>query len=128
VVSFTLKNESAPDTTIGYLFFDLGKPDDSGTPTVGVTYDSTSDGSGTIASGIVETNTTDDYTDYNYDLTGLGITLSPGESVTFYFTNLAAGRQAHVDNVGIAAIPEPGSMLALGCFLGSGLLIRLITP
>lgn len=52
-------------------------------------------------------------------------TLFPGETISFLFTSLSG--TTLLDNVGLVGtqpIPEPGSLFAVGCFLGSGLLIR----
>jgi hypothetical protein len=120
--TFTLKNLSAPATLIDYLLFDLQKVGATN-PSVKVTY---SGGySGTIANAISVGNNSDDYADYTYDLSSLNIWLAPGQSISFDF-GLNNANLARLDNVAIAGspIPEPGSILAIGCFLGSGLLIR----
>lgn len=60
-----------------------------------------------------------DYGDFAFSLAGLE--LAQGEWIEFTFDG---NPYARVDNVGLAAIPEPGSMLALGCLIGSGALLR----
>jgi hypothetical protein len=68
-----------------------------------------------------------DYVDFDVDLQSYSIVLSSSSPVDFRFTgeNFVGG-ELKLDNIlfTTSAIPEPGSMLALGCFLGSGLLIR----
>ncbi len=62
-----------------------------------------------------------DYGDFALSLAGLE--LAQGEWIEFTFDG---SPYARIDNVGLtlAAIPEPGSMLALGCLIGSGALLR----
>jgi hypothetical protein len=46
-----------------------------------------------------------------------------GQTINFIFTST----NARIDNIavtGISAIPEVGSLLALGCLVGSGTLLR----
>lgn len=69
------------------------------------------------------------YTGYALDISTL--TLGPGEKIAFLFTSdHKAGSGNYdsdtiwVDNVGITAIPEPSSVLGLGCVLASGLMLR----
>ena len=52
-------------------------------------------------------------------------TLYPGQTISFLFTAISG--TTLLDNIGLVGtqpIPEPGSLFAVGCFLGSGLLIR----
>lgn len=60
------------------------------------------------------------YADFSYSLAGLPY-LNIGDSIQFIFNGVP---EVMIDNIAITAIPEPGSALALGCLLGSGLLIR----
>jgi len=60
-----------------------------------------------------------DYGDFALSLAGLE--LAQGEWIEFTFDG---SPYARIDNVALAAIPEPGSMLALGCLIGSGALLR----
>jgi hypothetical protein len=125
---FSLTNGNAEEVPIGYLLFDLRTHFNPAT--VKISYESSHDGNGDIrvTTPISEINTSDDYSDYNFDLRSLGIKLAQNESITFIFDASAGVSDAYLDNVAIAAgvspIPEPGSMLAVACFLGSGLLIR----
>lgn len=126
---FALMNVNAPKTQLGWLLFDLQRdtafPAVPG-PKVEVKYATTGPSgvnTGTLAAGLEGFTTTPDYTDVNFNLAGLGLWLDVGDTITFTFKEINGGA-VHLDNLGIAAIPEPGSLLAFGCFLGSGLLIR----
>ncbi len=125
--SFTVTNLTDTITPIDYLLFDLRKdnmPVNAFTPTVSVRYVSTgTGGSNTIDGGITGLKTSPDFGDRTFDLSSYGISIGQTQSITFFFKLIGAG-DALLDNVGIASIPEPGSLLAFGCFLGSGLLIR----
>lgn len=79
--------------------------------------------------GLGATTTQNDYNDYSAKLAGL--ILGTGETMAFMFTGYLANNPGnyqpsaiYVDNVGITAIPEPGSVLGLGCVLASGLMLR----
>ncbi len=65
-----------------------------------------------------------DFTDFSFDLAGLSI----GKGNTAYFTFWYPGGQPQfslrLDNIAVTAIPEPGSLLALGGVIGAGLFIR----
>jgi hypothetical protein len=114
---FTLTNDTAPSTLIGYLLFDLQK-------STGTSASIKINKNGSLVDTISAGTSSVDYGDYVYDLTSLSIWLAPGDSVSFEFL-LGGINPARLDNFAIvSAIPEPGSMLAIGCFLGSGLLIR----
>jgi hypothetical protein len=74
------------------------------------------------------TTSQNNYNDYS---ARLGLTLGTGETVAFMFSGLTVSnpgsylpKSLYVDNVGITAIPEPGSVLGLGCVLASGLMLR----
>jgi hypothetical protein len=100
-------------------------------------------GSGGLTTSIVtlvngETQGGQDFGDRRFQLTPVVVdkdgvptggnpvpTLFPGETISFLFTALSG--TTLLDNVGLVGtqpIPEPGSLFAIGCFLGSGLLIR----
>ncbi|MEI7912811.1 MAG: hypothetical protein WCK77_24555 [Verrucomicrobiota bacterium] len=68
--------------------------------------------------------TTSDYVDYNVDLTSLDLFLPAGGTIDFKFV-WNSGSPMQVDNIGLVAAPEPGSMLALGCLVGSGAFLRI---
>lgn len=62
------------------------------------------------------------YTSYGLDLSGLY--LHNGKTATFWFNTTNPVRIDNIAIAGIVTIPEPGSLLAIGCLLGSGLLLR----
>lgn len=64
------------------------------------------------------------YGDYLMNLVGLGVTLMNGQSIQFKFDGNANGRIDNIALTGLSAIPEPASLLALGCLLGSGVFMR----
>jgi hypothetical protein len=74
--------------------------------------------------------TVNNYLNYSKSLSGM--ILDAGETMAFMFSGrlseqLPGGYSPtafYVDNVGITAIPEPGSVLGLGCVLASGLMLR----
>ena len=75
------------------------------------------------APAVTPTSSTD-YKDFNVDLQSLGLYLPAGETINFKFT-WASGDAMRIDNIGLVALPEPGSMLALGCLVGSGAFLRI---
>ena len=62
-----------------------------------------------------------DFGDYNADL-GM-MTLADGASIYFKFA-LNTSNTARIDNIGVTAIPEPGSLLVFGSMLGAALVFR----
>ena len=65
------------------------------------------------------------YSNHILDLGALGLVLDNGSTVNFVFQGVQGSPgESYFDNIGITAIPEPGSLLALSCVLGSGLLLR----
>ena len=68
--------------------------------------------------------TSANYADYLVNLVGLGITLLNGQTIQFKFDGQPNARIDNIAVTGLSAIPEPASLLALGCLLGSGLFLR----
>lgn len=63
--------------------------------------------------------------DYNDFAAGLvGITLLTGEWIEFRFEGAPNARLDNIALTGLSAIPEPASLLALGCLMGSGVFLR----
>lgn len=56
------------------------------------------------------------------------IVLGPGQTIAFTFlmssTTSPVENYAYLDNIAITSIPEPGSMLGLGCVAGAGAFLR----
>lgn len=64
------------------------------------------------------------YQDVSYDLSSLPA-FSPGKTVVFTISTTDVNTASRLDNIAImGAIPEPASLMGLGCVLGSGLLLR----
>lgn len=61
-----------------------------------------------------------DFSDLSQSLSG--ITVGNTQTIDFRFSLASIG--ARLDNVAIYAVPEPAGLLALGCVLGSGLMLR----
>ena len=59
------------------------------------------------------------YGEYTFSL--LGLTLEQGGWIEFTFNG---NPYAKMDNLALSTIPEPGSLLALGCLVGSGAFLR----
>jgi hypothetical protein len=117
--SITVTNNTATDYPLVSLLFD-GTATASANP---VTYNiawETSDGQ--VGSESVGTSTVDgiNYVDFLVDLSGFF--LNAGESITFSWAGSTAG--ARLDNIALVAVPEPAGVMAIGCLLGSGLLLR----
>jgi len=116
-------------TQLGQLLFDAAT--NTATPISGlyVSYltSSSQTGSKTISSlpNVLDSNTlgSTSYGDYMFDLSGLSL----GKNGWIDFT-FDGNPYARVDNVGltnyITPIPEPGSLVALGCLVGSGAFLR----
>jgi hypothetical protein len=61
-----------------------------------------------------------DYSDFIADLSGLNLGL--GERIEFTWNT--GGPVMRLDNIALTAVPEPGSLLALGFLVSSGLFLR----
>lgn len=129
---FAVTNINQPTTLIGYLIFDAKRTATTSPETkINVSYQK---GAGPITPLFTNLNdvtgltTYGDYNDFSFNLSGMGLTIAAGETINFLFALSNGGSPtARLDQVGITMgipVPEPGSLVALGCFLGSGLLIR----
>lgn len=146
--TLNVKNNSASTYSLTSLLFDMASTNSlTGTGLTDITYQifqgvtnigsgalvttgkvqgaNTGDPLATISSGFnVEfppgTNNTQNYSDFIADLTG--ISLGAGQNIVF--TWATTGAVARIDNIAITAIPEPASLIALACVLGSGLFLR----
>lgn len=125
-LTFSVTNSSGSDVQLDKLLFDAALQ--SGTGTVNAQYKIGADPA--VSLGGIVNNTPSgaagasaDYGDFVFNLVSLPV-LSAGQTISFLFT---ASPNARIDNIaisGISAIPEPASLLALGCVLGSGLMLR----
>lgn len=111
---FSLTNDSGPAFQLDKLFFDARNSN-----TFTVRYQLS--GAPTAVELGTGTSAATSYRDFSFDLVAYNISLLAGQTIDFIFTS-PSGTQ--IDNLGITAIPEPASLLALGCLLGSGLVLR----
>ena len=122
-------SQSATGTTpLGYLFFDAATNTTTPAANLVVTYrtSGSATGSFSVASlpSVNNSNTlgSTGYGDYAWNLAGLNLTQNGW--IEFKFDG---NEYARIDNVALAsftAVPEPGSMLALGCLVGTGAFLR----
>ncbi|MEN9975063.1 MAG: hypothetical protein RLZZ282_1069 [Verrucomicrobiota bacterium] len=122
---FRFTNDSAASTSLSSLLFDAASQ--SGGSAFQVDYRTTASpvtwaglfntGSMPVVAG--GSGVSADYNDFAASL--VGITLSAGEWIEFRFDGTPNGR---IDNIALVAIPEPASLLALGCLMGSGAFLR----
>lgn len=122
-ISMVVTNTSLTNYALGYLLFDF--TNDKGFPTnYAVSYSLSGGPSNvplipsTASAGTVVTGNGLNWLDVSKFL---GITLNSLQTITFKFDTTNGGA---IDNIAISAIPEPASLLALGCVLGSGLMVR----
>jgi hypothetical protein len=73
-----------------------------------------------IVSGAAGTSA--NYNDFAASL--VGITLATGKWIEFRFDGAPNGRLDNIALTSLSAIPEPASLLALGCLMGSGVFLR----
>lgn len=147
VLTFWVQNTGIYDYPLEYLFFDAAEPANGGVTNqlLKVSWSRTGD---LLTSTpfwddnpltpkpspieVVAETAGNIYQGYRYDLRNYPLlTLAPGESVAFLFTSdhkIGSGNYDSdtiwIDNVAITAIPEPSSILGLGCVLASGLMLR----
>jgi len=125
VIRFT--NLSAGNTSLGSLLFDAASQNGntgivityrtSASPTIWKTFNTTP----SIPANPGVAGASVNYSDYAYSL--LGMTLANGAYIEFKFD----ASNARIDNIaltGLSAIPEPGTLLALGCVLGASTFLR----
>ena len=58
----------------------------------------------------------------NYALSLIGLTMTSGDWINFRFEGI---QNVRIDNMALTAVPEPSSLLALGCVIGSGAFLRM---
>ena len=134
-VTVSLTNSSGSAVQLGYLLFDAATS--SSNVDLNVTY---------VITGVpgnnhppedpykdikdinnINSSVSADYGDYVGTISG--VLLGIGQTITFTFSNQKA-EVAYIDNIGIttfgplAGVPEPGSLLALGCLVGGGSFLR----
>ena len=135
-LSFILENKTGFDLNVDWLLLDAGQLGNAAPSVLNGQYTVTNPlgqvQSSSFVAGISGVSTT-----YAPIAINLQNWLSPAAStilvlkdqiLTFQFSTGDVNTALKIDNVlfsgHMIGVPEPGSMLALGCFLGSGLLIR----
>jgi hypothetical protein len=121
---FSMTNNSGSAISLASLFFDATAA--SGTSVVvayrigAAAFQTLGTFSGLAVTGdFTNPALAQDFSDLSQSLTG--ITVGHLQKIDFRFTTSSGAR---LDNIAITAIPEPASLIALGCVLGSGLLMR----
>lgn len=134
-VTVSLTNSSGSAVQLGYLLFDAATS--SSNVSLNVSYQITPPplSSGPVSGNPfavvdidnIDSSSSTDYGDYYANLSSL--ILGIGQTITFTFSN-AKTEVAYLDNIAItsfgplAGVPEPGSLLALGCLVGGGSFLR----
>jgi hypothetical protein len=129
--TFSMTNSSGSAVSLDTLFFDATE---SSTITVlTVAYRIGVAGAFTTLASYNTLNPTGDssnITDLQANFSDLSISLLAipslldTQTIQFRFTVGGSGQGARLDNIAITAIPEPASLIALACVLGSGLFLR----
>ena len=125
--TLSLTNHTGAAYTLDEFLFDSVKTTSSGNLLAdGLSVSSVSN-VGTFMGG-TQINGASYLQDYSDNIKGIGIDIANGETVSFVFTMLAHTRDMRFDNIGIGGsltpVPEPGSLVALGCLVGSGAFLR----
>lgn len=125
----TMSNASGSTYALGNLLFDFTNDFtyptkyqiryslNGGSPVTALAYGPTNNTGGTSGSSL-----SNNWTDVAVSL--IGVMLQSGQSIVFYFDTTNGGAIDNVAVTGINAVPEPASLVALGCVLGSGLMLR----
>jgi hypothetical protein len=127
---FSMTNSSGSAVSLASLFFDASESSNTtvlsvayrigaGTFTTLATY-STLNPTGTPFDNLLLQS---DFSDLSISLLAIPALLN-SQTIQFRFNVGGAGQGARIDNLAITAIPEPASLIALACVLGSGLFLR----
>lgn len=120
---FTITKTSSGTTPLAALLFDAANQAGGGVINVSYRTDAgafTPLGTATSLPVAGPAGTSTNYGDYFLSLVGFSLS-GINSFIEFKFDGSPNGR---VDNIAITAIPEPGSMLALGCLACSGAFLR----
>ena len=115
---FSLTNSSGSPTQMDKLFFDVRN---ANAFTVKYQIQGSPDAPVTVGSS---TGTAPNFKSSVFDLLTFNVSLMANQTINFIFTSTSGVQIDNVAIAGISAIPEPASLLALGCVLGSGLMLR----
>jgi hypothetical protein len=123
-VTFAITNVSGPVLQLDKLFFDAARQ--AGSPVLNISWNIVGGASGSLGTETITANSggagaSADYADYSRNLAGIPA-LGLGQTIQFLFQTGSTGLR--IDNIAITAIPEPASLIALACVLGSGLFLR----
>ena len=135
VLTFWVENTGTLAIPLGKLFFDAAEPDSGGVvnQVLKVSWSPTGDLATSIPLAppidVIAETAGNIYVGYSLSLAGF--MLDPGNKIAFLFTSdyvPASGNYNSdtiwIDNVGISAVPEPGSVVGLGCVLAAGFMLR----
>ncbi len=128
-LTFSLTNSTPDAVQLDKLFFDAAVGNTSGS-VVSVSYKigagSPASLDNTAPTPLAQALTAGaylDFSDFSFNLLSIPL-FNAGQTISFIFTSSNSARIDNVAITGLSAIPEPASLIALGCVLGSGLMIR----
>ena len=125
-ITMAVTNSTGSDYTLDRLLFDFTN-DNSYPTSYAVSYSVSAGPSvaligSTASAGISSVGNNLNWTDVASGL--IGITLNNASTITFKFDTTNGGALDNIALTGLSAIPEPASLLALGCLMGSGAFLR----
>ena len=124
--TFAVTNGTPWDVTLEALLFDAAKPSGALGRNIYVEYGFDNSNWDYLGDTTFKAPTyTNVAIDYNEDVYALADVLTAGSTIYFRFT--PTDGEMRFDNIaltGISVIPEPGSLVALGCLVGSGAFLR----
>ncbi len=126
--SISVLNTSRSAIELGYLLFDATTRNNPN-QLLGVSYQISPPLQGPFPASqtLVDVGYTGNtnFSDFSIPLTGLILGVNQTFSATFFYTQINnVVSDMFVDNIALTAIPEPGSLFALGCLMGGGAFFR----
>lgn len=124
-LGFSVTNSTGSSVPLVAFLFDAASASGSSTFSVSYNFVGSTDpdivlGSETASAVSGPSNSAAPYGGFSFNLPG--VMLDSLSTIVFTFTSTSS--DIRIDNVGLLAIPEPSSMLALGCLVGSGVFLR----
>jgi len=116
--TLTVTNATSSSFVLTNLLFDAIRIGSTGTGAFSVNW-SAPGGTGSQSGTLSTPSPVNNFNDYIVNLGGL--LFAPSDSIVFTWV-ISGGSE--LDNIALIGIPEPGSLLALGCLVGSGLFLR----